>query len=80
MGSVGFFLVLSFLGFYFGDAHKLTRGYDASGIWLYLRIALACGEDIGLAEYPYAYIVNPDPEYIHRVVCVKQCPASDENG
>ncbi|CAD8196748.1 unnamed protein product [Paramecium octaurelia] len=56
-------------GIYLGKPNKIARGFDSD--------AYACGVDPGLEDYPYAYFVNPVPEYKYRIVCVKQCPTSD---
>ena len=39
-----------------------------------LYVAMACGSDVGLESYPYAYFVNPDKSYLNKIVCVSECP------
>ncbi|CAD8121574.1 unnamed protein product [Paramecium sonneborni] len=56
-------------GIYLGKPNKIARGFDSD--------AYACGVDPGLEDYPYAYFVNPTPEYKYRILCVKQCPTVD---
>ncbi|CAD8195946.1 unnamed protein product [Paramecium pentaurelia] len=57
------------IGIYLGKPNKIARGFDSD--------SYACGVDPGLEDYPYAYFVNPVPEYKYRILCVKQCPTSD---
>ena len=41
---------------------------------------MACGSDVGLEIYPYAYFVNPDKSYLNKIVCVSECPKQLPNG
>ncbi|KAM3144037.1 hypothetical protein pb186bvf_003801 [Paramecium bursaria] len=69
---LGITFIAGLLGVLNGDPKKITKGYDSS--------TMACGSDVGLENYPYAYFVNPDKSYLNKIVCVSECPKQLPNG
>ena len=37
-----------------------------------------CGVDSGVEDYKYIYFTSPDPDYMWRTTCVKECPTSND--
>lgn len=63
--------VFALASIYRGQAKLIGKGFDPDNI--------TCGLD-EMADYPFAYFVNPVREFVHRVVCVKQCPKIGSEG
>ena len=49
-----------------GDPRTLATPYDPDH--------RGCGVDSGVEDYPFIYFTSPDPDFLWRTVCLKECP------
>ena len=63
-------LIIAILAFSKGNPSTLATPYDPDH--------RGCGVDEGVVDYPYIYFTSPDPDYLWRTVCVKECPTTND--
>jgi hypothetical protein len=66
------YICLFTYGFHVGNRDLIGKAFDPDGNILKLKLDRACGVDY--PDFPFIYFAYPSEKYLHRTVCVKQCP------